>query len=228
VKNHKRAKEEFEEKLPAQGDYHLDDLINMRMKEILDAKGLDVKLEEVIERRQIRAILKTQSIFEIPTPVNDPKSVEEIVKVLIGHIESKRNSKIHALQTLANQPKIVPNYEELDRNLQEWCLGGTSDRQEEGSSESSEKKARISMIKGIEQQERTHYEEEVKEQGFRIGSQGEVCRKVKDQKIREIDEKHGEISKDHVKLRRRNVYPSKEKEKLLEGNFTLMGKDSGL
>ena len=88
-------------------------------------------------------------------PVNDPKSVEETVKVFIGHIESTANTKIHALQTLVNQPKGVPNYEELDRNLQEWYLGGASNRPEEGSSESSEKKARVNMIKGIEQQERT-------------------------------------------------------------------------
>ena len=78
-------------------------------------------------------------IYEIPTPVNDPKTVEEVVNVLIGHIESKMNTKVDKLHTLVNQPKIAPNDEELDKNLQEWYLERSTKRTSEGSSESSEK-----------------------------------------------------------------------------------------
>ena len=50
---------------------------------------------------------KTQTIFEIPLPTKDPELVEEVIKVLIGHIESKMNTKVDGLYTLKNQPKIV-------------------------------------------------------------------------------------------------------------------------
>ena len=65
---------------------------------------------------------KSQTIFEIPLPTKDPELVEEIIKALIGHIESKMNTKIDGLHSLKGQPKIVEDYHELNRRLQQCTL----------------------------------------------------------------------------------------------------------
>ena len=44
------------------------------------------------------------------------------------------------------------------------------------------------MIKGTDQQERIRYED-IEEQEYKIGSQGEAFKRVKDQKIDEIDKR---------------------------------------
>ena len=68
-----------------------------------------------MEKRKIKVTKKTQTIYETPWPTKDPELVEEVIKVLIGHVEIKMNTKVDGLHTLKNQPKIVESYEELDK-----------------------------------------------------------------------------------------------------------------
>ena len=109
-------------------DYHLKDLIDLRIKQIQRKRGeADTPIDE-IEKRKIKVITKKQRIFEIPLPTKDPELVEEVIKVLIGHIEGKTNTKVDGLHTLVNQPKIVESNEELDKRLQLWYLERTTKR----------------------------------------------------------------------------------------------------
>ena len=90
---------------------------------------------------------KSQTIFEIPLPTKDPELVEEIIKVLIGHIESKMNTKIDGLHSLKGQPKIIESYEELKQRLQLWYIEYSKKRTTpEGTSESSTKRPRVNCV----------------------------------------------------------------------------------
>ena len=79
-------------------------------------------LDKEVEKREIKATTKKQLIFEIPLRTKDPELVEEVIKVLIGHAEVKMNTKVDGLHTLANQPKIVESYEELDKDYNNGTL----------------------------------------------------------------------------------------------------------
>ena len=113
----KVPEEEDEDKLPLFEDYHLNDLIDLRIKQIQQERGEEFTPIDEVEKRKIKVPKKTQTIFEIPLPTKDPELVEEIIKVLIGHIESKLNKKVDGLHSLKIQPKIVESYEELDKSL---------------------------------------------------------------------------------------------------------------
>ena len=91
--------------------------------------------------------------------------------MIIEHTKSKGNTKVGGLQTLVGQPKIPNDYEELNKSFQEWYLQRTSKRPNEGSSESSDKKVKVNVIKGTDHPERTRYED-IQEAGYKIGSQG--------------------------------------------------------
>ena len=127
----------------------------MGLKQIQQERGLQDEDIEV-EKRSIRVVQKYQNIFEIPLPTKDPKLVEEAIKVLIGHIETKMNTKVDGLFTLEGDPRIAPSYEDLDKRLQEWYLetrtkktleSSAEGSSAEGSSESSTKKPRFNMFK---------------------------------------------------------------------------------
>ena len=110
--------EDDKDKLPLFEDCHLKDLIDLRIKQIQQERGEEFTPIDEVENREIKVTKKTQTISEIPLPTKDPELVEEIIKVLIGHIESKMNTKIDGLHTLKGQPKIAESYEELDKRLQ--------------------------------------------------------------------------------------------------------------
>ena len=137
-------------------------------------------------------------IFEIPLPTKDPELVEEVIKVLIDHIESKMNAKVDKLHTFVNQPKIVPSFEDLNKSLQEWYLQRSIKRTSESSSKGSKKKAIVNMIKATDTKEKLRYE--IEEVAHCVGSQGDSCKQRKDQQIWFIDEDQGKIMKMHKKL----------------------------
>jgi hypothetical protein len=118
----KVLEEDDEDKLPVYGDYHLKDLIDLRIKQIQLERGEEFTPIDEVETRKIKLTKKSQTIFEIPLPTKDPELVEEIIKVLIGHIESKMNTKIDRLHSLKGQPKIFEDYDELNRRLQQWYI----------------------------------------------------------------------------------------------------------
>ena len=99
----KVLEEDDEGKLPVFEDYHLKDLIDLRIKQIQQERGEEFTPIDEVEKRKIKVTKKTQTIFEIPLPIplptNDPEVVEEVIKVLIGHIESKLNTKVDGLHT---------------------------------------------------------------------------------------------------------------------------------
>ena len=66
----------------------------MRIKQIQSERGEESIPIDEIETRKIKVTKKYQTIFEIPLPTKDPELVEEVIKVLIGHIESKMNTKV--------------------------------------------------------------------------------------------------------------------------------------
>ena len=82
-------------------------MIDLRIKQIQQERGEEFTPIDEVEKRKIKVTKKSQLIFEIPLPTKDPELVEEIIKVLIGHIESKMKTKIDGLHTLKCQPKIV-------------------------------------------------------------------------------------------------------------------------
>ena len=157
-KREKTVQEKAEEanRCPVFEDSHLDDLIKMRLKQIQQERGLQDEDIEV-EKRRIRVVRKYQTLFEIPLPTKDPKLVEEAIKVMIGHIETKLNTKVDGLFTLEGEPKIAPSYEDLDKSLQEWYIETrtkkTLESSAEGSSESSTKKPRFNMFKASQKEE---------------------------------------------------------------------------
>ena len=103
-----QSKIEEESKIPVCEDSQLEDLIKLRLKEIREETGVEGGPEDELEKRKIKATLKKQWVYEIPTPTNDPKLVEEVIKLFIEHVESKGNTKVGGLHTLVGQPKI-PN-----------------------------------------------------------------------------------------------------------------------
>ena len=132
----KVLEEEDENKLPVFEGYHLKDLIDLRIKQIQQERGEEFTPIDEMEKRKIKVTKKTQTIFETPLPTKDPELVEEVIKVLIGHIESKMNTKIDGFHTPKNE-----TYEELDKRLQLWYLERNNKRTvSEGLSESFTKK----------------------------------------------------------------------------------------
>ena len=125
------------------------------------------------------------------------------------------NTKVDRLHTLVNQPKIVPSYEDLDESLQEWYLERSVKRMSEGLSESSRKKAILNMIKATDTKEKLRYEDEIEEVGYNIGSQGDSCKRKKDQQKWFVDDEQGKILKLHKELEERRPHlrgkPSTEK-----------------
>jgi len=115
-----------ESKIPVVEDQELESLIGLRLEEIQDKD----KPEE-LERIQVKVTSTSQLVYEIPMPTNDPKLVEEVLKLFITHVESQGkgqvqsdekkynvNTKIVGLHTLVGKTKIPNDYEELDKNLQ--------------------------------------------------------------------------------------------------------------
>ena len=105
--------------------------------------------------------------------------VEEVIKLLVTHVEDKMRYKADRIHTLTKGPKIVSSCEELDR----WYRERSIKRTAEEISESTKKKIRVSMIKATDQKEPLRYEDEMEEQGYKIGGQGEACKIRKDHKI---------------------------------------------
>ena len=95
-------------------------MIKLRLKEIREQTGKEADREDGLEVRQIKVDLKHQLVCEIPMPTNDPKLVEEVIKLFIEHIiESKRSkTKVSGLHTLVGKPMVPNDYEELNRSLQ--------------------------------------------------------------------------------------------------------------
>ena len=76
--------------------------------------------------------------------------------------------------------------------------------------------------------EGTRYEDEVEEQGYKIGSQGETRKQIKDQKIRLIDERQEDLEDAQRTWRKEQISIERERKTFREGNYTAMGKDNGL
>ena len=81
----KVLEEEDEDNLPLFEGYHLNDLIDLRIKQIQQERGGEFTPIDEVEKRKIKVTKKTQTIFEIALPTKDPELVEEVIKVLIGH-----------------------------------------------------------------------------------------------------------------------------------------------
>jgi hypothetical protein len=173
----------------------------LSIKQIQRERRQEETPNEEVEKRKIKVTTKTQRIFEIPLPTKDPELVEEVVKVLIGHIEEKMNTKVDGLHTLVNQPKIVESYEELDKRLQQWYLDRTTKRtMTESSSESSKKKAKVNMIKTIKNRESKKFLYEIEETIQGIEDQGRSLSQRKDQQVWFIDGDQGKLLKSNQKL----------------------------
>ena len=112
------------------------------------------------------------------------------------------NTKIDGLHSLKGQPKIIQNYEELNKRLQLWYIEYSKKRTTpEGTSESSTKRPRVNMLKVgslIREQEKIVYGlgEAIQE----IEDRGKALKDRKDQQIWFIDEDHGKVLKLHQKL----------------------------
>ena len=105
LQNHIRRKIDEESEIPVWEDTHLEDLIKLRLKEIREEAGKEEEPEDELELRQIKVDLKYQLVFEIPLPTNDPKLVEEAIKLFIEHIESKTSkTKVSGHHTLVGKP----------------------------------------------------------------------------------------------------------------------------
>ena len=103
-----QRKIEEESKIPVcDGDSHLEDLIKLRLEEIRRETGREDEPQEVLERIPIKVISQSQLVYEIPMPTNDPKLVEEVIKLFMAHIESKScsNTKIAGLHALIGKTK---------------------------------------------------------------------------------------------------------------------------
>ena len=72
--------EDDEDKLPVFEEYHLKDLIDLRIKQIQQERGEEFTPIDEMETRKIKVTKKRQTIFEIPLPTKDPELVEEIIK----------------------------------------------------------------------------------------------------------------------------------------------------
>ena len=144
-------------------------------------------------------------------PTNDPKLVEEVLKLFITHVESKGkgqvqgdekkynvNTKIVGLHTLVGKTKIPNDYEELDKNLQEW-YSQRNKRSTEGTSESSDKRIKLNMIKGSTKEDERS--KDIEEIGYKIGSEGEAAIHLKNQMIGEIDQEHKRLLEENVKIK---------------------------
>ena len=81
--------EEAEDDLPVFEDYDLNALIEEKLKELQKENGSEENPLDGIEKRKVKVSYKKQLIFEIPLPVKDEKTVEEVVKVLISHVEDQ-------------------------------------------------------------------------------------------------------------------------------------------
>jgi hypothetical protein len=198
----------------------------MRIKQILKERGEEDTPIDEAEKRKIKVSKKVQTIFEIPLPTKDPELVEEVIKVLIGHIESKMNTKIHGLSSLKGQPKIIESYEELNQRLQAWY---NENETHEGSSESSSKKPKVNMMKvGSRTKEPEKLKQEVENITQEIEDRGKALKQRKDQQIWFLDEEQGSILKLHQKLdkewpKNRDQY-YEEKSKTLEKEVELLWK----
>ena len=117
---------------------------------------------------------------------------------------------------------MIPNdYEELNKSLQEW-YSQRPKRSVEEPSERSDKRVKLNMMRGS-QKERPRYED-IKEVGYKIRSQGAIAKKVKDQKIDEIDKEQDRLLAEQIEIRRGN-YSSRrerEKERLFEREIALL------
>ena len=77
--NEELQKKIYEEsKIPVWEDTDLEDLIKLRLKEIREEAGKEEEPEDEHELRQIKVDLKYQLVYEIATPTDDPKLVEEV------------------------------------------------------------------------------------------------------------------------------------------------------
>jgi hypothetical protein len=193
----------------------------MRIKQIQRERDEEETPIDEVKKKKIKVTTKTQRIFEIPLPTKDPELVEEEIKVLIGHIESKISTKIDGLRTLKNQPKIVESYEELDKRLQLWYLERNNKRTvSEGSPESSTKKPKVNMIKTIKSRESEKFLYEIEETIRDIEDQGKALGQRKNQQVWFIDEDQGELLKLHKDLEQDKPYckgrQSDEKCEILE------------
>ena len=165
-------------------------MTDLRIKQIQLEREEEFTPIDEVETRKIKVTRKRQAIFEIPLPTKDPELVEEINKGLIGLIESKMNTKIDGLHSLKGQPKIVEDYDELNRRLQQWYIEYSQKRTNpERTSESSTKKPRVNMFRVgciTKEQEKIVYglKETIKE----IEDRGKALKQRKDQQIWFIDE----------------------------------------
>jgi hypothetical protein len=140
------------------------------LEEIQKELGREDEPPEELEKIQVKVTSKSQLVYEIPMPTNDPKLVEEVIKLFIAHVESKGESQLHGkernfsfntkvaeMHTLIGKTKIPNDYEELNKSLQEWYLQRSNKRTSEEPSESSDKKVKVKMIKS-QGEEGTHFE----------------------------------------------------------------------
>ena len=166
------------------------DLIDLRIKQIQSERGEEFTPIDEVETRKIKVTKKYQTIFEIPLPTKDPELVEEVIKVLIGHIESKMNTKVDGLHSLKGQAKIFEDYDELNRRLQQWYIEHSQKRTtSEGTSESSTKKPRVNIFKvGCSTREQQKIVYDIEETIKDIENRGKVLKDRKDQQIWSIDE----------------------------------------
>ena len=72
--------EDDEDKLPVFEDFHLKDLIDLRIKQIQQERGEEFTPIDEVEKRKIKVTKKTQTIFEIPLPTKIQKWLKKSSK----------------------------------------------------------------------------------------------------------------------------------------------------
>ena len=104
---HRKIDEESQ--IPTWEDDRLHDLINLRLKEIREQTGKEADPEDELELRQIKVDLKYQLVSEIPAPTDDPKLVEEVIKLFIKHVESTKSAKFFKTKVSGLHTRVKTN-----------------------------------------------------------------------------------------------------------------------